>query len=75
MLNVRSGFRVICSAATYPSTSAALAVHDFPALLSSGSYQLATSNLSVGMGPEQFLPSARTFQKLSRPSPVGTEAC
>lgn len=54
--------------------SAALAVRDLPALLSSGSYQLATSYLSLGIGTEQFLPSIRTFQKLSRPSPVSKEA-
>lgn len=61
--------------ATYPSMSAALTVRDFPALLSSGSYQLATSNLSLGIGTEQFFPFTRTFQKLSSPSPVGEEAC
>lgn len=49
---------------------AALAVRDLPALLSSGSYQLAKSNLSLGIVTEQVLPSMRTFQKLSSPSPV-----
>lgn len=51
--------------------SAALAVRVFPGLVSSGSNQLPTSNLSLGIETEQFLPSTRTFQKLSRPSPVG----
>lgn len=59
----------------YPSTRAALAVRDLPALLSSGSYQLAKSNLSLGMVTEQFLPSMRTFQKLSSPSPVWKHTC
>lgn len=49
---------------------AALAVRDLPGLLSSGSYQPAKSNLSLGIGTEQFLPSTRTFQKFSSPSPV-----
>lgn len=54
----------------YPSMRAALAVRDLPGLLSSGSYQLLKSNLSLGIGTEQFLPFTRTFQKLSSPSPV-----
>lgn len=47
-----------------------MAVRDLPGLLSSGSYQPAKSNLSLGIGTEQFLPSTRTFQKFSSPSPV-----
>lgn len=75
ILKSRNGLILFGVQTTYPSMSAALAVRDFPALLSSGSYQLATSNLSLEIGTAQFFPSTRTFQKLSSPSPVGKEAC
>ena len=54
---------------------AALAVRDLPALFSSGSYQADKSNLFLGIGTEQFLPSTRTFQKFSSPSPVWKHQC
>lgn len=53
----------------YPSIRAALVVCVFPGLLSSASYQKAVSNLSAGISAVQFLPSNKTLQKLSNPSP------
>ncbi len=55
---------------SYPSMRAALVVCVFPGLLSLGWNHSDVSNLSSGICSTQFLPSTRTFQKLSTPSPV-----
>jgi len=55
---------------SYPSMRAALVVCVFPGLLSSGWNHSDVSNLSSWICTTQFLPSTRTFQKLSTPSPV-----
>lgn len=49
---------------------AAFVVCVFPGLLSSGWNHSDVSNLSSWICTTQFLPSTRTFQKLSTPSPV-----